>query len=94
MGRSTENIRPLRQHVRVISRKAPAMTPSTLRGIYITAATLFSMIVGIGGGVLQAIAGEHPARAVIAGAATFGVTLTLTLVVLTFLLPPGSNHAR
>ena len=64
-----------------------------VRVMCFTAAALFSMIVGVGGGVLDAMGGDHPAKAVIAGAAFFGATLTLAVIVLTFLLPAPTTEA-
>jgi hypothetical protein len=54
------------------------------RGV-LTGALLFSMIIGFGGGILAWLGGDNPPDAVIAGAAAFAATMTLAVLVLTFL---------
>jgi hypothetical protein len=65
------------------------MTTYSARGLWLACAVLLSTIVGIGGGVLSFIGGDNPAKAVVAGAATFAGTMALVILVLTFIASPG-----
>jgi hypothetical protein len=60
------------------------MNTSALRALWLACVLLLSSITGIGGGVLAWLGGDNPARAVIAGAATFAATTGLAILVLTF----------
>jgi hypothetical protein len=75
-------------------RKATTMTSNMLRGLSLTGAVLFSMIIGLGRALVGALTGDHVARALITGAATFGTTLALAVIVLTFLIPTDSGRDR
>jgi len=70
------------------------MTNTFIRGLWIAGAFLFSLIMGIGGGVLDWIGGDHPAKAIIAGAASFAATMTLTVLVLTFVTGGTRGRSR
>lgn len=65
------------------------MTTTFIRGLWIAGAALFSLIAGIGGGILDWLGGDHPAKAIIAGAASFAATMTLAVLILTFVSPRG-----
>lgn len=58
------------------------------RALWLTCALIFSIIVGVAGGVLAFLAGDNAARAIISGGATFGGTTALLIVILNFLASP------
>lgn len=64
------------------------MTVPALRALWLAYTLLLSSITGITGGVLAWLGGDNPARAVIAGGATFAATTGLAILVLTFVAPP------
>jgi hypothetical protein len=68
-------------------------TPST-RALWLAWTLLLSLITGLTGGVLTYLGGDNPAHAIIAGAATFGGTTGLALLILGFLTPPSHLPRR
>ena len=60
------------------------MTNSSVRALWLATALLLSLIAGLSGGTLSALAGDSVARAVMTGGATFVGTGTFLLLVLTF----------
>jgi hypothetical protein len=65
-----------------------------MRQMWLAFTVLASAFVGVGGGVLSSLGGEHPARAVLAGGGTFAATLTIGILVLTFLDGAGPGRPR
>lgn len=61
------------------------MNDNHVRALWLAWSLLLSAVAGIAGGVLAQLSGEHAARSVIAGAATFAATATLCLLILGFL---------
>jgi hypothetical protein len=61
------------------------MPNSLIRGLWTASALLLSMIIGIIGGVLAWLGGDNAPNAVMSGAATFAATMTLAVLILTFL---------
>ncbi|MFI7027059.1 hypothetical protein [Micromonospora sp. HUAS LYJ1] len=59
-------------------------TPS-VRGLWIAYVLLLSMIIGLVGGALAYLGGDNPAKAIIAGGASFAATVGLAILTLTFL---------
>jgi hypothetical protein len=61
------------------------MSDPVARGLWVAIALTFSLIVGVGGGALQFMAGANPATAVITGGSAFAASTALCLVLLSFL---------
>ncbi|WP_281898107.1 hypothetical protein [Phytohabitans aurantiacus] len=53
-----------------------------LLGLWLAVGLLFSVIVGVAGGVLAWLSGQRPAAAIIAGGMAFGGAFTLVLAVI------------
>ncbi|XVV13843.1 hypothetical protein ACQP2X_05660 [Actinoplanes sp. CA-131856] len=58
---------------------------SAVRALWLALSLLASAIAGVAGGALAHAGGEHAAKSVIAGAATFAGAETLCLLILSFL---------
>jgi hypothetical protein len=74
-------------------RKTTTMTTTFVRSLWLAGALLLSLITGIGGGVLDWLGGDHPAKAIIAGAAAFAATMALAILILTFVDPGGTARS-
>jgi hypothetical protein len=70
------------------------MTTLSTRGLWLACTLLLSLITGLTGGVLTYLGGDNPAHAIIAGAATFGGTTGLALLILGFLTPTRDLPSR
>jgi hypothetical protein len=64
------------------------MDTPMVRGLWLAYAVLLSVVIGVAGGVLAYLGGDGPAKAIIAGGATFATTVGLAVLVLTFLAGP------
>jgi hypothetical protein len=67
------------------------MTNLATRGIWLAIALLLAVVTGTFGGILAWIGGDNPAHAIIAGAATFAGTATLSILAISFVM---STHRR
>lgn len=80
-----------RKHPLTPDPKGHHMTTLTTRGIWLGWTFLLSLITGLTGGALTYLGGDNPANATIAGAVTFGSTIGLALLVISFLTPSGPS---
>ena len=61
------------------------MNRTSLRPVWLACALLLSLIVGLSGGALSAVAGDNAAQAVINGSVAFAGSATLLVLIINFL---------